>query len=126
MNASTKSNLALIQGEVTSKIHWGKDPEEVLSQLEKDHGIRGDEAVAMLQIALALRAKEIRRKALIWLVCASLGLLASIAYFWIEDMGSTYRLGKGTALFAALAIGSLTMLYHSIVRLYSGEAPGPV
>jgi hypothetical protein len=126
MSILTKPNRELIQREVVSKIHWGKEPEEVLSQLEKEHGIRGEEAETMLEFALAARAKEIRKKAMIWLVCSSLGLMSSIGYFWLEDMTGTYRIGKGSALFAALAIGSLTMLYHSIARLYTGEAPGPV
>lgn len=114
----------MICGEVNSQIHWGREVPEVLALLKTQYGIEGDEANAMIADALAARQREIRKKALLRLIFAILGLAIAATFFVIKSFSHS-TLGGGTALFGALGAISLLAVVRSIRRLLSGECTGP-
>lgn len=125
MNDASKRQ-ALARGVAKSKIHWGADRDEVLNLLRSDYQIEGDEADTIIDEAFAARKSAIRKKALVALAFASVGLAVSITYFAIQGFVGFAVIGFGPIFMALLAISSLAMAARCARRIVTGEAPGPV
>lgn len=115
----------LARGEAKSKIHWGADLEEVLELLRASYGIEGDEAEAIISDAVSARRSAIRKKALLALVFAVIGLAIPVAYFAIQGFVGFVVIGFGPIFMALMAVASLSMAGRSIYRLVTGNASGP-
>lgn len=115
----------MIRGEVISQIHWGKEVPEVLAHLKTQYGIEGDDADTMISEALGARQREIRKKALLRLIFAGVGLVVTAAYFTMNSIRGSISISAGSALFTFLGTISLWTAVRSIGRLFSGESSGP-
>jgi hypothetical protein len=113
------------RGEAKSMIHWGADIEEVLALLRANYGIEGDEADAIVLEALSARRSAIRKKALLGLVVAAIGLAVPVAYFAIQGFVGFVVIGLGPIFMALLGLASLSMAGRSLYRLLTGEVSGP-
>lgn len=116
----------LARGEAISKIHWGADIDDVVEVLRTKYNIVGTEADALIEEAIAIRKAEVRKKALVSLVFALVGLVISLTYFGIQYFGGFIRIGFGLILMASLGLTSLTVASRSAVRAFTGESSGPV
>jgi hypothetical protein len=115
----------LARGEATSAIHWGRDVEEVLELLRANYGIEGEEADAIISDAVCARRSAIRKKAMLALIFAVVGLAIPAAYFAIQGFVGFVVIGFGPIFMALLAIASLSIAGRSIYRLITGKATGP-
>lgn len=122
---NTGKRRDLAHGEAKSKIHWGADIDEVLDLLRTSYGIEGDEAEAIILDAVAARRSAIRKKAMLALLFALVGLAVPTAYFATQGFVGFMVMGLGPIFMALLALASLSMAGRSIYRLITGDASGP-
>ena len=116
----------LARGEAKSKIHWGADVDDVLDLLRANYGIEGVEAEAIVSDAIIARRSAIRKKALLALMFALIGLAIPVAYFAIQGFVGFVVIGFGPIFMALIGFTSLSVAGRSIYRLCTGEASGPV
>ena len=123
-DSSARRDLAY--GEACSKIHWGADGAEVMELLRTNYGIEGDEADEILSAAIVARRSAIRKKAVVALIFAVIGLAIPAGYFAIQGFVGFVVIGFGPVLMGLWAIASLALMGRSIYRLISADVSGPV
>ena len=116
-------NREFARGEVQSMIHWGKDVQEALDLLQTKYGITGEEADAMIVEAFAVRKAHVRKKAMLGLAFAIVGLAIPVAYFGIQRSVGFIVIGYGQILMGMLGLASVAMALRSVVRIFTGEGP---
>jgi hypothetical protein len=115
----------LLQNQVTAKLHWGTDEEEI-SQFLAQKGIGGAEADRLLANARRSRARAIRVRALWTLLFAVIGLVVPVWYFGLQMSANVIVVGRASAVMFALAMTCLYYLLRSLYRILRGETVGPV
>jgi hypothetical protein len=82
-------------GEAESMIRWGSDIEKVLELLRDNYGIEGQAADAIIADAVRSRMRAVRKKALLALGFAVIGLAISFTYFAIQGFVGFIVIGFG-------------------------------
>jgi hypothetical protein len=120
---ATSPSPELIRGEATSMIHWGTDAQEVIELLQKKYEITAEEAKTMVIEALAIRKSHVRKKAMIGLAFAVMGLAIPVTYFVIQRSVGFIVIGFGPILMILFGMTSLAFGGRCLVRIFSGEGP---
>ena len=115
-----------LRKQVVSKVHWGARREEILEWLEEKHKITGSEADAIYAEALKARAREIRSRAVFWLVASGMFFVAVAAYFFVQYKGHFVIVGWPVIVLLGAGFSSIAVFFRSLVRLLRGKQEGPI
>ena len=115
-----------LRKQVVSKVHWGARREEIFEWLEEKHKITGLEADAIYAEALKARAREIRSRAVFWLVASGMFFVATVVYFFVQYKGHFVIVGWPVIILLSVGFSSIAVFFRNLVRLLSGKQEGPI
>lgn len=122
--AAADEKLAMIQGQVTAKVHWEAPEVEVLEWLRDKHGIEGEQASGMFSIAQRARVLAIRKRALLGLALGVPILAITGSYLGVEFFTDT-DLPKSGVVTGFFSI-ALAWSGKCLIRLLSGKTDVPI
>ncbi len=115
-----------LQEQVTGKVHWGADEDEILSWLETEKGISGDDAERLYHKALKARRTAIRGNAIIRLIFSAIGMAVAVGFVATQWAGGFVIIGYGSILLILLGFVSAGVFVQSLIHLTTGRTSGSV
>jgi hypothetical protein len=112
--------------QVAGKIHWGASKTEVREWLQDENQISGDDAEQLIERGFKARRGEVRQRALLRLIFAGIGLLAFVAFLYVQYFGNFVLIGLPVLIAWGLGLASIGVIWHSLSELVTGDSDRPM
>jgi hypothetical protein len=112
--------------QVAGKIHWGASRNEVRDWLVNEQQISGDDADRLIDQGLKARRGEVRQRALLRVLFASIGALLFALYLCGQYFGRFVIIGMPVLIVWVIGLGSVGVICHSLYELVTGDSDRPM
>jgi hypothetical protein len=122
MNDRTKK----LAEQVAGKIHWGASRNEVREWLQNQKQVVGEDAEQLIDQGFKARRSEVRQRALLRLIFASIGLFLFGLFLYVQYLGKFLLVGIPVLLVWGLGLSSICVVSHSLFELATGHSDRPM
>jgi len=118
--------LTKLNEQVAAKFYWGDSVDEVRTWLLVEKRISEADVDQLIAAGLKDKRKEVRKRAVMRLTFAGIGLLAFLGFLYLQYFGDFVLVGLPVFFVWAAGITSAFVVVRSLLEICSGKSDQPM